>query len=71
MELDQEMIIVPDVTWVASATPITYLGEKPVFADINEENLCIDPNKIEKLITKKTKAIVGVNLFGNCPNWKS
>ena len=45
-------VIVPDVTWVASATPITYLGGKPVFADINEENLCIDHNKIEKLITK-------------------
>ena len=40
------MVVVPDVTWVASATPITYLGGKPVFADINEENLCNDHNKI-------------------------
>lgn len=63
-------VIVPDVTWVASATPITYLGGKPVFADIDKESLCIDHTKVEKLITKKTKAIVGVNLFGNCPNWK-
>ena len=58
-------VIVPDLTWVASAAPIIYVGAKPVFVDISEHNLCIDPFKIEEAITKKTKAIIGVNLFGN------
>ena len=44
-------VIVPDLTWVASAAPITYVGARPVFADICKTNLCIDHNSVEKLIT--------------------
>tara|TARA_B100001250_G_scaffold414525_1_gene453552 strand:+ start:4438 stop:5562 length:1125 start_codon:yes stop_codon:yes gene_type:complete len=61
-------VIVPDLSWVASAAPIKYVGAKPVFVDIDEDSLCIDHKKIEKKITKKTKAIISVNLFGNLAN---
>jgi len=58
-------VIVPDLTWVASVAPLCYVGAKPVFVDISEKNLCINPLKIEEAITKRTKAIIAVNLFGN------
>lgn len=58
-------VIVPDITWVASATTSVHLGAKPVFVDVIPETWCIDPDKIEKEITKKTKAIVVVHLYGN------
>jgi perosamine synthetase len=58
-------VIVPDLSWVASAAPIRYVGAKPVFVDIDPDTLCIDPEKILKNISKKTKAIISVDLFGN------
>lgn len=58
-------IIVPAVTFVASVNPILYMGAKPVFADIDESTWNIDPLKIERLITKKTRAILPVHLYGN------
>lgn len=61
-------VIVPDITWVASASPIIYVGAKPVFVDINEKDWCICPLAFEAAITENTKAIVVVDLFGNMPN---
>ena len=63
-------VIVPDITWIATATPIIQLGAKPIFADVKLENWCLDDTKIEKLITKKTKGIIAVDLYGNMPNIK-
>jgi perosamine synthetase len=57
-------IILPNITWVATANAIAYVNATPVFADIDLDYWCIDPNKIEKLITKKTKAIMPVHLYG-------
>lgn len=64
IELDDE-VIVPDATWVASVAPIRYLCAKPIFVDVLEDTWCIDPKKIEKAITSKTKAILCVHLYGN------
>ena len=61
-------VIVPDCTWIASAAPITYQKATPVFCDIDESNWCLDAEKLEGLITKKTKAIIMVDLFGNMPD---
>ena len=61
-------VIVPDMTWIGSVTPISWLGAKPVFVDVLEDSLCIDYNKIEKVITKKTKAIIVVHPYGNVAN---
>tara|TARA_B100000787_G_C16179145_1_gene290758 strand:- start:99 stop:1241 length:1143 start_codon:yes stop_codon:yes gene_type:complete len=58
-------IILPDTTWVSCANAIKYVGAKPVFADIKADTWCIDPNDIKKKITKKTKAIMAVHLYGN------
>ncbi len=57
-------IIMPSYTFVSTANAFVLRGGTPVFVDIDSENLNIDPNKIEKVITKKTKAIVAVHYAG-------
>jgi len=57
-------VIVPPITFVASANCVLYLGGKPVFADIRPDTLNIDSEDIERKITSKTKAIVAVDLTG-------
>jgi perosamine synthetase len=57
-------VIVPDITWVASASCAKYVGAKLRFADIDPKTWCICPKSAAKLINKKTKAIMVVNLFG-------
>ena len=57
-------VILPVNTFIATAEAITLNGAKPVFVDVNPETYNIDINEIEKAITKKTKAIVPVHLFG-------
>jgi perosamine synthetase len=61
-------IIVPDITWIASVAPIIYVGAIPVFVDINKDDWCISIDSIKKSITKKTRAIIVVDLYGNMPN---
>ena len=57
-------IIVPSYTFVSTANAFTNYGASPVFADIDPKTMNIDPNKITKLITKKTKAIIIVHYAG-------
>jgi perosamine synthetase len=57
-------VIVPEVTWVATANAVKYVGATPVFADINPNTWTIDPKSAEKLITSRTKAIIPVHLYG-------
>ena len=57
-------IIMPSFTFVSTANAFVLRGAKPVFVDINNRDLNIDSNKIEKAITKKTKAIVVVHYAG-------
>lgn len=64
-------VIVPDITWIASAAPIDYVGATPIFADIDEKSWCLSIEHLEKQITKKTKAIIVVDLYGNMPDWDS
>jgi len=64
-------VILPNVTWTASVEPLYYIGAKPVFTDINPETWCLDSNDIKKRITKKTKAILVVDLYGNMPDMNS
>lgn len=56
--------IVPAFTWISSANVVEHLGGKVVFCDIDLKTFNIDINKIESLITPKTKAIIPVHLFG-------
>lgn len=64
-------VITTPFSFVASANPIIFEGGKPVFADINEKTYNIDPQKLEEAITKKTKAIMLVHLFGRPCNMKA
>jgi perosamine synthetase len=59
-------VIVPAFTWITSASCVEYVGGTVKFVDIEKETMGIDPNKIEKAITSKTRAIIVVHLFG-CP----
>jgi dTDP-4-amino-4,6-dideoxygalactose transaminase len=59
-------VIVPVHTYVATAEVIALLGLTPVFVDVYEDSFNIDISQIEKVITKKTKAIVPVHLYGQC-----
>lgn len=61
-------VIVPDCTWVGTTACITYVGAKTVFCDIDPVHWCMDPASAEKNITKRTKAIIAVDLFGNMPD---
>lgn len=64
---DDDEVIVPECTWIATAAPITYLRAKPIFCDIEPLNWCLDPASVERSITPKTRAIIAVDLFGNMP----
>jgi len=61
-------VIVPDITWIASAAPITYVGATPVFADIDPKTWCLSAESFEKCITSRTKAVIPVDLYGNMPD---
>lgn len=50
-------VIVPPLTWISDIASVIQNGFKPVFADINQKNLCMDENEIIKKINKKTKAV--------------
>lgn len=62
-------VIVPDVTWIASVAPVVYVGARPIFADIKTDTWCIDPRSVEAAITARTKAIIGVDLYGSMADW--
>lgn len=57
-------IVVPAFTFIASAWTATYLGARPVFADIDPAHYCVTASTIRAVLTPKTKAIVVVHLFG-------
>jgi len=61
-------VIVPECTWIASATNIAHVGAKTVFADIDEKTWCMSAESLERAITTKTKAVIVVDLYGNMPD---
>ena len=58
-------VIVPALTFVASANAVTYTGARPVFADVNPRTWCLEPSAVAALITPQTRAIMPVHLYGN------
>lgn len=61
-------VIVPDLTFVATANAVKYTGATAVPVDIDAETLCISPQSIKAAITDKTKAIIPVHLYGHPAN---
>ena len=62
-------VIVPDITWVATANAVLYVGATPIFADIDKNHWCMDPSSFESLITERTKAVIPVDLYGHPAPW--
>jgi len=58
-------VIVPDFTFVATASAVLFTGAMPVMVDIDPGTYCIDPLKVEEAITLRTKAVVAVHLGGH------
>ena len=58
-------VLVPTLTFVATANTVTYCGARPVFVDAEPETWTIDPAAIEARITPRTKGIIVVHLFGH------
>ncbi len=58
-------VLVPSMTFIATANAVKYTGAKPVFLDSEPRTWNIDPDKIEEKITSKTKAIIPVHLYGH------
>lgn len=63
LELEGE-VIVPSFTFVATAHALAWIGLTPVFCDVDERSMTIDPVRAESLVTSRTSAILGVHLFG-------
>lgn len=61
-------VIVPDITWVATAAPIYYVGATPVFADVDRQSWCVTAETLERCITPRTRAIIVVDLYGTMPD---
>lgn len=58
-------VITTPYTWVSSAECIKQVGATPIFADINDDDMCINVKEIKNKTTSNTKAIIAVDLFGN------
>lgn len=58
-------VIVPDYTFVATASAVLFTGALPVLVDVTADTYCIDPAKVEAAITPQTKAIIAVHMAGH------
>lgn len=58
-------VIVPALTFVATANPVRYVGATPVLADVDPQTYTLDPTAVERLITDRTRAIIPVHLYGH------
>ena len=58
-------VIVPSLTFVATANAVRYTGAHPVFADVDPCTWCIDPADVARLVTPRTRALIPVHLYGH------
>jgi perosamine synthetase len=61
-------VVVPDITWIATAAPISYVGATPVFTDVDRDSWCLTADTLEAALTPRTKAVIVVDLYGNMPD---
>ncbi|WP_029138211.1 DegT/DnrJ/EryC1/StrS family aminotransferase [Nakamurella lactea] len=64
-------VIVPTLTYIASANAVTYCGATPVFADSEPIGMTLDPADVQRKITPRTKAVMPVHLYGNVADMDS
>jgi len=65
---ENDEVVIPDLTFVADANAVLACNAKPVVADINKENFFLSISNVKKNITKKTKAIIPVHIYGQVCN---
>lgn len=58
-------VLVPSLTYIATANAVRYVGAEPVFVDVDPNTWCIDPKLLETSITRRTKGIIAVHLYGH------
>jgi perosamine synthetase len=58
-------VLVPSLTYIATANAVRYVGAEPVFVDVEPGTWCIDPSLLEGSITRRTKGIIAVHLYGH------
>jgi len=58
-------VLVPAVTWIATAAAAIYVGATPVFVDVQPDTLCMDPEQVEAAVTPQTAAVIPVHLYGS------
>jgi len=58
-------VLVPSLTYIATANAVRYVGGEPVFVDVDPDTWCIDPQLLEASITRRTKGIIVVHLYGH------
>lgn len=61
-------VILADINWIATVSPIVHLGATPVLVDILPDTWCLAPDHVEAAITPKTKAIIATHIYGNLCN---
>ena len=64
-------VITPGFTYIATAETVALLGAKPIYVDIDPHTYNMDPNLLEAAITPRTKAVIPVSLYGQCPDFDS
>lgn len=64
-------VIVPELTWIASAAPVSYVGATPVFGDVDELSWCLSVESLERCITPATKAVIPVDLYGGMADYSA
>lgn len=62
-------VIVPDLTWIASSAPISYVGATPIFVDVDPVTWCLAAPAVESAISDRTRAIIAVDLYGGMPDY--
>jgi len=58
-------VIVPEITWIATAAAVKYCGATPVFVAVDSDTWCLSPEATRKAISSRTRAIIPVHLYGN------
>lgn len=58
-------VLVPSLTYIATANAVRYVGAEPVFVDVDPVTWCIDPKLLEDNITRRTRGIIAVHLYGH------
>jgi perosamine synthetase len=58
-------VLVPSLTYIATANAVRYCGAEPVFVDVDPKTWCMDPSLLEQSITRRTKGIIPVHLYGH------